>query len=55
MGKAAEVFVLANQSAKRVFVRWYHAKDAAEDLFDAAVATGDDGDKVVLFALKCRM
>lgn len=52
MSDTAEVFVLANQSAERVFVRWYHAKDTAEDLFDSAVVTCSDGGKVVLFALQ---
>ncbi len=52
MSNAAEVFVLANQSAERASVRWYHAKDTAEDLFDSAVASGSDGGKVVLFALQ---
>lgn len=46
-----EVWVLANWSAKRIFVRWYHREDDVVNLFDSAIALGDEEEQVASFLL----
>lgn len=48
----SEIFVLANQSPQRIFVRWYRSREAAESLFEPAIMSGNETEEAFLFSLK---
>jgi hypothetical protein len=46
-----KVFVLANSSPTRLFVRWYPSFSEAASLFDAAVSSANREEDVALFEM----
>ena len=47
----SNVFVLANHSPERMFVRWYLSHEQADRLFENAIASGNEEEDVFLFEL----